>query len=117
MVSIWGTTKKDDDHEAAASQNGESSEHNAQPRTSEADERTRLLPPQPRELYLSPDDPAVCHRFAFLETLRQYLEVKLISSLGFSLQSLECALAEILYRLFCHNKLPMVGAAVGIDIR
>ncbi|PMD51792.1 uncharacterized protein K444DRAFT_669503 [Hyaloscypha bicolor E] len=59
MVSLWGSSKKDDDHEAARSQNGESSEHIAQPRVSEADERTRLLPPQTHEAYLSPDDPAV----------------------------------------------------------
>lgn len=59
MVSLWGSSKKDDGHEAARSQNGESSEHIAQPRVSEADERTRLLPPQTHEAYLSPDDPAV----------------------------------------------------------
>jgi hypothetical protein len=59
MVSLWGTSKKDDDREAAPSRNGESSEHVAHPRASEADERTRLLPPQPHEGFLSPDDPAV----------------------------------------------------------
>lgn len=58
MVSLWGS-KKDDDPDAVASGNGESSERIAQPRLSEADERTRLLPPPSREGYLSPDDPAV----------------------------------------------------------
>jgi len=58
MVSLWGS-KKDDDPEGAAPQNGESSEHFVQPRISEANERTRLLPPPSQEGYLSPDDPAV----------------------------------------------------------
>lgn len=55
MVSLWGS-KKDDGPGAAGPQNGESSDH-APTRRSEADERTRLLPPAPG--YLSPDDPAV----------------------------------------------------------
>jgi len=58
MVSLWGS-KKDDDAEARTTvSNGESSE---QPRLSEANERTRLLPPPAagREGFLSPDDPAV----------------------------------------------------------
>jgi hypothetical protein len=61
MVSLWGS-KKDDDPEPAGTQNVESSERiitNQPPRNSEADERTRLLPPPTREGYLSPDDPAV----------------------------------------------------------
>lgn len=55
MVSLWGS-KKDDDAEAVSS--GDPSE---QPRLSEANERTRLLPPPAggREGFLSPDDPAV----------------------------------------------------------
>jgi hypothetical protein len=57
MVSLWGS-KKDDDAEGAP-HNGESSDHIAEPRASEANERTRLLPPQPHDGYLSPDDPAV----------------------------------------------------------
>jgi hypothetical protein len=58
MVSLWGS-KKGDDPEGAA-QNGESGgQHVVQPRVSEADERTRLLPPPSQEGYLSPDDPAV----------------------------------------------------------
>ena len=58
MGSLWGS-KKDDDREdtSVRPQNGESSEH-AEPRASEANERTRLLPP-PSQGYLSPDDPAV----------------------------------------------------------
>ncbi|PMD25156.1 hypothetical protein NA56DRAFT_472920 [Hyaloscypha hepaticicola] len=61
MVSLWGTSKKDDDDqdEGVRPQTGESSERTAAPHVSEADERTRLLPPGPREGYLSPDDPAV----------------------------------------------------------
>jgi len=58
MVSLWGS-KKDDHPEDDHSQNGDSSEPLAQPRVSEANERTRLLPPPPHEGYLSPDDPAV----------------------------------------------------------
>ncbi|TVY71280.1 Uncharacterized protein LSUE1_G005966 [Lachnellula suecica] len=54
MVSLWG--KKDDDAEDRP-QNGESSE--TEPRASEANERTHLLPPQNHDAYLSPDDPAV----------------------------------------------------------
>ena len=63
MVSLWGS-KKDDDPDAAPSGNGESSDRVAhqQPRHSEADERTRLIPPS-HEGYLSPDDPAVCTHF------------------------------------------------------
>ena len=63
MVSLWGS-KKDDDPEPAGTQNGESSDRiitNQPPRLSEADERTRLLPPPTREGYLSPDDPAVSY--------------------------------------------------------
>lgn len=58
MVSLWGS-KKDDDPEdtSVRPQHGESSEH-AEPRTFEANERTRLLPP-PSQGYLSPSDPAV----------------------------------------------------------
>lgn len=55
MVSLWG--KKDDDEETPP-HNGESSDRTAEPRASEANERTRLLP-QPHDGYLSPDDPAV----------------------------------------------------------
>ncbi|KAH8815117.1 hypothetical protein F5884DRAFT_695131 [Xylogone sp. PMI_703] len=58
MVSLTGS-KKGHDHETNGAQNHYSDNEGPQPRTSEADERTRLLPPQPREGYLSPDDPAV----------------------------------------------------------
>ena len=56
MVALWG--KKDDDAQTPP-QNGESSDHIAEPRASEANERTHLLPPQNHDAYLSPDDPAV----------------------------------------------------------
>ncbi|CZR50484.1 probable mitochondrial integral membrane protein [Phialocephala subalpina] len=62
MVSLWGTKKDDDDPEGAAPQNGSGPEP-SEPRASEANERTRLLPhnppPPPHEGYLSPSDPAV----------------------------------------------------------
>lgn len=64
MVSLWGS-KKEDDPERRSSHNGdgESSRSDERPRhstSSEADERTRLIPPsEPHEGYLSPDDPAV----------------------------------------------------------
>ncbi len=54
-MALWGNKKTDDPEEAT---NGDSSSHAVQPRASEADERTHLLPP-PAEGYLSPDDPAV----------------------------------------------------------
>lgn len=63
MVSLWG--KKGDD--AENSQNGDSSDHTAEnPRASEANERTHLLPPQNHDGYLSPDDPAVSFTFSLL---------------------------------------------------
>lgn len=62
MVSLWGS-KNDDD----AVRNGDApllhdDAETSTPRRSEADERTRLLPPPPQGHagYLSPDDPAVC---------------------------------------------------------
>jgi pimeloyl-ACP methyl ester carboxylesterase len=61
MVSLWGS-KKDDDNVADQpryANNGEAHGEPA-PRVSEADERTRLLPPPARhDGFLSPDDPAV----------------------------------------------------------
>ncbi|RFU32008.1 hypothetical protein B7463_g4323, partial [Scytalidium lignicola] len=62
MVSLMGSKKdrKDHDHENNTAQNNHSNNDGPPPSTSEADERTRLLPPQqPHEGYLSPDDPAV----------------------------------------------------------
>jgi len=56
-MALWGN-KNDDDPDRPVSQNGDSSSHVVLPRASEADERTRLLPP-PSQGYLSPDDPAV----------------------------------------------------------
>jgi hypothetical protein len=56
MVSLWGS-KKDNDNPADESRSDLQSET---PRHSEADERTRLLPPPARhDGLLSPDDPAV----------------------------------------------------------
>lgn len=66
MVSLWGNKKDDDD---VVEHNGESgSVRPAQPRVSEADERTRLLPPPVHDGYLSPDDPAVSYLYQ-LKTL------------------------------------------------
>jgi hypothetical protein len=57
MVSLWGS-KKDNDNAADESRIDVPGE--APPRHSEADERTRLLPPPSRrDGFLSPDDPAV----------------------------------------------------------
>jgi pimeloyl-ACP methyl ester carboxylesterase len=61
MVSLWGTKKKNNDPEGRTTDSPAESSI-SQPRTSEADERTRLLPPPAtggRDGYLSPDDPAV----------------------------------------------------------
>ena len=69
MVSLWGTSKKDDaeDREPLNGEDGENEEEDAgaprasprrsERRTREADERTRLLPRN--DGYLDPDDPAV----------------------------------------------------------
>jgi pimeloyl-ACP methyl ester carboxylesterase len=76
MGSLWGS-KKDDDPEQNGI-NGESSNHNAPPRNSEADERTRLLPrqpPPPAEGYLSPDDPAVSPYNLWTVRLLRYFTV------------------------------------------
>lgn len=87
MVSLWGS-KKDDDPEPGVSHDGESSERIAQPRHSEADERTRLLPPPRHEGYLSPDDPAVSFHtleLSHCRCCRGYLGLKLIKFSGISL--------------------------------
>lgn len=59
-MGIWGGAKKDDDEPENGNRTGENSI--SQPRESEANERTHLLPPPAagREGFLSPDDPAVC---------------------------------------------------------
>lgn len=63
MVSLWGSKKGDD-----SAADGTQHENNGPPheeaasRHSEADERTRLLPPPSRhDGFLSPDDPAVSY--------------------------------------------------------
>jgi hypothetical protein len=57
MVSLWGSKKNDDN---AADESRSEAYGDAPPRASEADERTRLLPPPARQDgFLSPDDPAV----------------------------------------------------------
>jgi hypothetical protein len=61
MPSSLSSRKKNTDPEAATVGSNAGS-NISQPRVSEADERTRLLPPPAtggREGYLSPDDPAV----------------------------------------------------------
>ena len=60
MVSLWGSKDGEEDQAGDRdpnAQNGEGSGLNGA-RRSEADERTRLLPPR-RDGYLDPDDPAV----------------------------------------------------------
>lgn len=119
MVSLWGS-KKDDDPEdtSARPQNGgESSEH-AEPRVSEADERTRLLPP-PSQGYLSPDDPAVSsppwRMIQFLPLLlNECQRIGLSMWTGISVQPLERTILALLHSpLHLHN-FPLVGLAVGI---
>ena len=76
MVSLWGS-KKDDDPEdtSARPQNGEQS-HAAEPRHSEANERTRLLQPPPQSQgYLSPDDPAVSPYLQFPSLFTEQLNI------------------------------------------
>jgi hypothetical protein len=60
MVSLWGNKKDDDPESRRVLATDE--EDPAQPRISESNERTRLLPPPTaggREGFLDPDDPAV----------------------------------------------------------
>ncbi|KAL8999729.1 MAG: hypothetical protein Q9169_001546 [Polycauliona sp. 2 TL-2023] len=58
MVSLWGSKNGDDQH-ADADSTSDGANSQQQPRQSrEANERTRLLPPQ-NDGYLDPDDPAV----------------------------------------------------------
>lgn len=57
MVSLWGSKTSDSN---AAGEPHPEGDGEAPARTSEADERTRLLPPPARQDgFLSPDDPAV----------------------------------------------------------
>lgn len=76
MVSLWGSNKDGDENDAEnGSTTPRNSEGGSRPPPSrreyerrEADERTRLLPAQPRpphsDGYLDPDDPAVSYLFA-----------------------------------------------------
>jgi hypothetical protein len=69
MVSFAGSKKKNDDAEARTAGFYEGSSVSPS-RISEADERTRLLPPLAtggRDVYLSPDDPAVSSCLSVLE--------------------------------------------------
>jgi hypothetical protein len=71
MVSLWGSNKNDDEeeHDSAVPRDSEGndrpppSRREYQRREDDANERTRLLPAQPRpphaDGYLDPDDPAV----------------------------------------------------------
>lgn len=70
MVSLWGSKKSDDEDENGSTTPTRNSDGGSRPPPSraeyerrEADERTRLLPSQPRpphsDGYLDPDDPAV----------------------------------------------------------
>merc|ERR1712225_81371 len=72
-MALWGN-KNDDDPDRPVSQNGDSSSHVVLPRASEADERTRLLPP-PSQGYLSPDDPAVSPYNLWTVRFLRYLTV------------------------------------------
>jgi hypothetical protein len=68
MVTLWGSKKNDDD---AADEPRSEAYGEAPPRNSEADERTRLLPPQARQDgFLSPDDPAVSYSYSRIGSQR-----------------------------------------------
>jgi len=61
-MGLWGNKKDDDPEDRPVVSNGDSSDSVSQPRPSETNERTRLLPPPSaggREGFLSPDDPGV----------------------------------------------------------
>lgn len=112
-MALWGN-KNDDDPDRPVSQNGDSSSHVVQPRASEADERTRLLPP-PSQGYLSPDDPAVSSSSsAFLWLLNRPSEEMLTLLPGIALQSMERSIFALLYGPLRNHNLPMVGAVTGI---
>ena len=73
MVSLWGSKKNDEEQEAGSTRGSNSrggsrappSREEYEQREADADERTRLLPRQPRpphaDGYLDPDDPAVSY--------------------------------------------------------
>ena len=118
MVSLWGS-KQDDDPDATSAHNGDSgSARHAQPRASEADERTQLLPPPVQDGYLSPDDPAVSYpeKAVTRGRERSFDRAMLRVLTGVALQPLECTLLAVLHRSFCGDQLPVVGAPVGIDL-
>lgn len=73
MVSLWGSKNNDEEQDAGSNRGTNSrggsrappSREEYERREDEADERSRLLPRQPRpphaDGYLDPDDPAVSH--------------------------------------------------------
>jgi hypothetical protein len=76
MVSLWGSKNNDEEQldDGSTTPRGSTEDTRRPPsrrsyerREREADERTRLLPAQPRpphsDGYLDPDDPAVSHLF------------------------------------------------------
>ena len=76
MVSLWGSKNNDEEQldDGSTTPRGSTEDTRRPPsrrsyerREREADERTRLLPPQPRpphsDGYLDPDDPAVSLRY------------------------------------------------------
>ena len=126
MASLWGSKKDDDpEHSSARPHNGEHSAEHAEPRASEANERTRLLQrPPPSQGYLSPDDPAVSSSSKFRYSLHSgrystcsALDDSVLTILtGIPVQPLERTVLALLHRTIRHLNLPLVGPAVGLHI-
>src|SRR5438045_849279 len=104
MVSLWGSSKNGEQREDGAEDqpHAASSHDDTHVRRAEADERTRLLPPQRvGGNYLSPDDPAVS----------DYASSPLVSLAdfpGFAIQPLPCPRSKIFGSAVSHDHLPMV---------
>ncbi|KAI4260421.1 MAG: hypothetical protein LQ352_000283 [Teloschistes flavicans] len=59
MVSLWGSKNGEEQQQGADGGHDEDDNRHLSRQSREADERTRLLPPQRNDGYLDPDDPAV----------------------------------------------------------
>lgn len=65
MGSLWGSKNGNQEERPLTREGEQSTRQEERPRSSnEANERTRLLPPNENG-YLSPDDPAVCFTYIF----------------------------------------------------
>ena len=115
MVSLWGSKNGEERHDEDEDPRASSSGSDRQPRQSEANERTRLLPPQQHgDGYLSPDDPAVSYsKTATPSNCTVWLKV----DQGVPVQSLECPSSEIFRSPLPHDHLLVVGSTACVHFR